>query len=293
MAGTRLDRRAVLIEGSLFLTGAAVAGTALRAEEQSVPRVRVGLVADLHHADKPPAASRHYRDTLAKWAAAAEQLAREKVECLVALGDLIDSADSLAAEKDYLRTIRREMAAAPGEPRFVLGNHCVSALTKPEFLDIVAQERSYDSFDLGGCHFIVLDACFRGDGEPYGRENFHWTDSSIPAEEIEWLRADLQRAESPTIVFVHQRLDADPPYGVKNAAEVRKLLEESGRVLAVLQGHFHAGDYRELGGIHYCTLAAMIEGPGLENSAYAVLDVLPGGAIRLGGFAKQPSYRWG
>jgi alkaline phosphatase len=93
-------------------------------------------------------------------------------------------------------------------------------------------------------------------------------------------------------VCVHQRLDAEPPYGVKNAPEIRKILEASGKVLAVLQGHHHKGDYKEIGGIHYCTMSAVVEGPGPENNAYAVMDILPGDAIRITGFRKQKSYRW-
>ena len=33
----------------------------------------------------------------------------------------------------------------------------------------------------------------------------------------------------------------------------------SGKVLAVLQGHNHHNDYRDIAGIHYCTLAAMVD----------------------------------
>ena len=31
---------------------------------------------------------------------------------------------------------------------------------------------------------------------------------------------------------------------------------------------------------------------GTENNAYAVLDILPGDAIRITGFRKQESYGW-
>ena len=69
-------------------------------------------------------------------------------------------------------------------------------------------------------------------------------------------------------------------------------LEASGRVLAVFQGHHHAGGYRQISGIHYCTLRAMVEGPGQDNNAFAVVDALPNGEVRVNGFGKQTSYRW-
>ena len=93
----------------------------------------------------------------------------------------------------------------PRDRHHVLGNHCVDTLTKEEFLDRVGQERSFYSFDVGGYHFVVLDACFRSDGQPYGRKNFEWTDANIPAHEVEWLEADLASTSRPTIVFAHQR----------------------------------------------------------------------------------------
>ena len=58
-------------------------------------------------------------------------------------------------------------------------------------------------------------------------------------------------------------------------------------MLAVLQGHDHKGDFKEIGGVHYCTLSAMIEGSGPENNAYAIMDILPGDVIRIRGFRKQ------
>lgn len=288
-----LNRRAFIRQGALLLTGASLAGAYgfAIAEGDDKPKVRIGLVTDLHYADKPPAGSRHYRETPAKLAEAAKRFEQEKVDCVIALGDMIDSADSLDVEKAYLRRIAKDFIATPGQHHFVLGNHCVYSLTKPEFLGIVGQERSYYSFDLGGVHFVVLDACFRNDGEPYGRKNFEWTDSNIPSAEVEWLRSDLKQTAHKTVVFVHQRLDVKPPLGIKNAPEVRKVLEDSRKVLAVLQGHDHEGDYKEIGGIRYCTLAAMVERTGPENNAYAIMDIFPADTIRIRGFRRQKSYR--
>jgi hypothetical protein len=71
---------------------------------------------------------------------------------------------------------------------------------------------------------------------------------------------------------------------------VRKILESSGKVLAVFQGHYHQNDYREINRIHYCTLAAMIEGAGLDHNAYALMSLFRDGSIKLVGFGQQRSY---
>jgi hypothetical protein len=73
---------------------------------------------------------------------------------------------------------------------------------------------------------------------------------------------------------------------------VRRILEQAGRVRAVFQGHSHQNDLQDIGGIHYCTLAAMIEGAGEQNNAFATLDLLPGGVIRVRGFVRQKAYEW-
>ena len=50
------------------------------------------------------------------------------------------------------------------------------------------------------------------------------------------------------------------PHVVKNQEAVRKILQENGQVLAVLQGHCHAGAFSVEKGIPYLTLKALVDG---------------------------------
>ena len=93
-------------------------------------------------------------------------------------------------------------------------------------------------------------------------------------------------------MFAHQRLDVSNHYGVKNAADVRKVLEQSEKVLAVLQGHSHKNDHKDIGGIHYCTLVAMVEGSGAESNGYSLMNLAEDGTIQISGFRKQSDYTW-
>jgi len=296
MTVAKQTRRAFVRNGSLFLAGTCATASNLSSlfatEPDARGKVRVGLVTDMHYADKPAGGTRHYRESLGKLATAAQQMHRDEPDLMVELGDLIDSADSLTVEKEHLQQIHREFSSLPGKKHYVLGNHCVHTLNKEEFLGGVGQKKSYYSFDYNGFHFIVLDSCFRNDGVPYGRKNFNWTDPNIPAAELEWLGADLQQAQGKTVVFAHQRLDVSNHYGVKNAVQIRKIFEDSGKVLAVLQGHSHVNHYQEIAGIHYCVLAAMVEGSGAENNAFSTMDLFEGGAIHITGFQKQQAYNW-
>lgn len=291
-----LGRRAFLHRGTLLLTGSVLgAVTPLELLSSEITGrgdgLRIGLITDLHYADKAPAGTRFYRETLRKLPDAAAHFEEIGPAFVVELGDLIDSATSVEEERIHLSHIQRELATLIPWPRhYVLGNHCVDTLRKDEFLADVGQERSYYSFDAGGYHFVILDACFREDGVPYGRKNSHWTDSNLPEHELEWLRTDLAATPYRTIVFAHQRLDAAGQHAIRNAPRAREILEASTKVLAVFQGHSHRNDYQEIAGIHYCTLVAMVEGSGEQNNGYSVLELLPDDLVRVTGFRNQASY---
>ncbi|MGV3486344.1 MAG: metallophosphoesterase [Planctomycetaceae bacterium] len=290
--GFQIGRRAFLRTGSLVLCASALGDRAHLIADDESPVLRVGLVTDLHHADKPPKGSRFYQESIGKLAEAATQFSSDKIDFVVELGDLIDAAESVEVELGYLDSINQKFSSIHEDRHYVLGNHCVDTLTKEEFLQAVGREQSFYSFDRNGFHFIVLDACFRFDGKPYGRRNSKWTDANLSAEELQWLRADLQATEHPVIVFAHQRLDVDNDHGIKNQAEARAIFESSGKVLAVFQGHSHKNALNDVGGIHYCTLVAMVEGSGPERNGYSVMSVLPDSTIQLTGFREQATYLW-
>jgi len=68
-------RRAILRRASLLAAGAAGVAwpgcTQLRRDDMPARRpLRIGLVADIHYADKDSAGNRHYRDSLARLSAA-------------------------------------------------------------------------------------------------------------------------------------------------------------------------------------------------------------------------------
>ncbi len=287
-----LSRR-IFLQGTTLILGnglscAARAGV----DEQAKVRLRLGLVTDMHHADKAAVGTRYYRETLSKLQEAAAQFKKEKLETVVELGDFVDAAESVEKELGYLETIEAEFSHLCDDRHYVLGNHCVDTLTKDEFLRAVGKTESYYSFDRSGVHFIVLDSCFRSDGKPYGRKNSQWTDANIPEAELKWLESDLMQAAGPVIVLAHQRLDPSGNYEVRNSAAVREILQKSGKVRLVLQGHSHKNDLTEIEQIPYCTLAAMIEGGGEENNGYSILEILENETLRLQGFRRQTSYNW-
>lgn len=271
-------------------TGPNVFGGLAAAESSGKPLL-FGVVTDVHYADAETRGTRHYRDSIGKLQKAIETFNKLNLAFVIELGDFVDAGGSKEDELAYLQTIDKVYQGFRGDQHYVLGNHCLNAFTKKEFLAACGSKskHSYYSFDCGGYHFVVLDANFKRDGSPYANGNFSWTDTSIPKPEQEWLKSDLAAAgDKKTIAFLHHNLhDEKNAHGVKNAPEVRRILEEAGNVVAVFQGHDHSGGCVKIGGVHYCTLKAMVEGPAPENNSYAVVALDTAGGIRLDGFGRQ------
>jgi alkaline phosphatase len=266
----------------------------LAAEAAVHPKFSIGLLTDLHYGDKPEHINRYCRETLGKLREAVDVFNAERPALVVELGDLIDQADSVEQEIGWLKQIEQVFAATVAPRHYVFGNHCVGTLTKSEFqAHTGAAKTPHYAFTHEGITFIILDACFRSDGEPYQRKNFDWTDANIPASQLAWLRDELARAKGSVVVLAHQRLDEAGKHSVRNAAAVRAELAGSGKVLAVFQGHSHKNDYQQIAGIHYCTLVAMVEGSGPENSGYAFLDVMPDHSLRVRGYRQQADRAFG
>jgi alkaline phosphatase len=142
------------------------------------------------------------------------------------------------------------------------------------------------TFVSGGVRFVVLDASYKSDGSDYDHGNFDWTDTNIDAPQLAWLAGTLAASAQPAVIFVHQPLDGTGDLFVKNAAEVREVLERAGNVLAVFQGHRHEGAFSTINGIPYFTFKALVEGAGPWNSAYSIVDVMPDLSVRVLGYRR-------
>jgi len=251
---------------------------------------RFGIVTDSHYANRQYS-NRFCSESLDKITECVDLMNKQEVGFLVELGDFKDQ-DEPPVEANtiaYLRAAEAALQRFNGATYHVLGNHDMDSISKTQFLANVentgiAPDASYYSFDVNGLHFAVLDANFISDGTAYDHGNYSWTDAIIPQAELNWLRQDLASANGPVIVFVHQLLDSTGSYYVGNAVAVRQILEASGKVLAVFQGHHHTGAYSQIRGIHYYTLKAVVEGSGPQNNAYAIVEVHPDRSITVSAY---------
>ena len=294
-----ITRRAFLKTSAATLAGLAVAPLSCTQWTTSGQRrgiARFGIVTDSHYADADAVGSRYYRHSLDKMNECVELMNAKKVNFLIELGDFKDQNNPPIEQKTltYLRAVERVFQKFNGPTYHVLGNHDMDSISKEQFLTNVENTKidrgkSYYSFDSNGVHFAILDANYRTDGTDYNHGNFDWTDANIPPVEINWLREDLAAAHGPVIVFIHQLLDGTGSVYVNNASNIRQIIEQSGKVTAVFQGHHHEGSYSYMEGTHYYTLKAMVEGPGQENNSYAIVEILPDQSITVIGYRKAVS----
>jgi predicted MPP superfamily phosphohydrolase len=291
-----ITRRTFLKSSAASLAGLAVLplSCALNSSSKASKRTaRFGIVTDCHYADADAAGTRFYRESLDKLSECVNLMNDERVDFLIELGDFKDQ-DKPPVEKNtlsYLQTVEKVFRKFNGPTYHVLGNHDMDSISKGQFLKRVTNtnidsNRSYYSFDFNNLHFVVLDANFRADGTDYDHGNFDWTDANISSKELLWLRKDLASTPGPVIIFIHQLLDGKGSVYVKNAEQVRQILESSGKVLAVFQGHHHTGGYSNIAGIHYYTLKALVEGQGFENNSYAITEVHPDSSITVTGYRR-------
>lgn len=295
--------RRFFIEGFGAFAAVSLSGCVRKGES---PLVRFGIVTDCHYADIPyakrpwPVGDASYRDSAAKLAECVAVMNRERPDFLAELGDFKDLGPDKQSTVGYLDRIEGVFRGFKGDRYHVLGNHDLDALDKPEFLAHVANAGqplalAHYSFERRGVKFVVLDACYNSGMEDYRPGNWKWNDANIPSAQLEWLGRELESASGDAIVLCHQCLDpqADANHRIRNAAAVRSVLERSGKVRAVFTGHQHSGRVNEVNGITYYSLRALVLNAGMEENAYATVDVYRSGPIAVTGYRKAKSARFG
>ena len=257
--------------------------------------VTFGIVTDIHYAEIPRSGTRMYSQSLDKLKECVDIMNKQKVDFLVELGDFKDMSQPPDEQKTlgFLKKVEDAFKRFDGPRYHVLGNHDEDCISKEQFFSIAKNSgsdstKSYYSFTSGGFHFVILDANYDSTGKDFDHGHYNSGDPNIPEKELMWLEKVLNDSNEPVIVFIHQLLDGTEPYQVRNASQVRKILENSGKVRYVFQGHFHEGNYSEINGIHYYTLVSLVSGRKPKGSSYAIVTATAD-TITVVGFRKAKS----
>ncbi|MBT5058052.1 MAG: alkaline phosphatase [Gemmatimonadetes bacterium] len=137
----------------------------------------------------------------------------------------------------------------------VLGNHDMDGgATREQTVAYMSMRARFYAFDIRGWHCVVLDG---NDPEDPPKPGYP---CGMAADQIEWLRADLQGTDLPVLLFIHQAMDRGDFGG---ADDVLALLSQINRaagwqqVLAVFSGHHHLDYANCIDGIWHIQMNSM------------------------------------
>lgn len=215
-------------------------------------RVRFGVMADAH--------IEFIHDGAARVQAFLDACIHEKCDFLVDLGDFLPPGPMNAGEKEKILCMLRDL---PLPFYHILGNHDTDENTKEAVFSYLSCEHQPHSFDCGGVHFVLLDACYyREDGKEYGYANGNYKGTVgevpiLPKSELDFLKADLFKAASPSVLFSHQSL-IESRTGIRNPEAFRAAIADAPHgVLLSVCGHEHVDRLEKRDGVYYCCLNSM------------------------------------
>ncbi len=262
---------------------------------------RFGLCTDSHFSEKEALEDKHYAEALLKMEEFVRTANGLELDFVIHLGDFKDEDPEPDPKStlDYLRRMEEEYARFRGRRFHCIGNHDLDSITKSQFLDHVENSEQDKAlghyyFVLNSLRFLVLDANFDAEGKDhFFREGGDWQDPVLPAEQIAWLRTELASSEHPCVIFCHHPLFAyvknGHSYHVSNCPEVRSVLETSGKVLAVFNGHMHEEMFHEINGIQYLAMNSMLEGTFIQRNCFYVVEIAED-QLRIERFARINAY---
>ncbi|MEI6520560.1 MAG: metallophosphoesterase, partial [bacterium] len=196
-----------------------------------------GIFADLHYSNEDDG-DRLRTLSLQKMIEAIEFFKKSNVDFIINLGDTIDLAESMDAERKLCKEINDALSTINVPIYHVIGNHDVAMFSKQEFLHEMKMQNSYYSFNCNGINFCILDGNCHKDGSDFSRNNFSWDNAWISPEQIDWFKKELMN-NMPTIICCHERIDGGiddsiyNPHVVQNYLDVNKVINKSDNIIAV------------------------------------------------------------
>ena len=233
--------------------------------------MKIGLFTDAHYSSAElTCGCRYNNQSLRKIKEAYEYFEKEKCDFVICLGDLTDSELSHEDEILRLKEIAELIRVYKMQTYVLMGNHDAFCFKQEEFYAILGEEcKPVDLYQEQKALFF-LDACYTKAGNRYLPPEGDWTDTCLP--HLDTLAEKLEQADGRDVyVFIHQNVDPEvqEDYLVFNAGEFRAMIEKSGNVKMVYQGHYHAGKTTVHNGIRYITLPAMCQ----NEKAYYILEI--------------------
>ena len=232
--------------------------------------MKIGILTDPHYSSAPLTCGKRFNNqSLRKIKEALQHFKAENCELVILLGDVTDTEPTRAQEAENVVQVSAALQETGIETVCLMGNHDAFVFTEQEFYELLGDQYRARLISRDGLNLLFLDACYFKTGVHYLPGDSDWTDTFYP--HTQQLREVLAGLKGDVYVFMHQNIDPEVPldHCLSNAELMRAILQESGKVKGVYQGHYHPGHQTVHEGIQYTTFAAMCENEG----AYHILEL--------------------
>ena len=199
--------------------------------------LKIGFVTDWEY---------HERDYATKLSTKAPEFLNDAVEGInnksphltIGGGDYVESTKlSSSKTKKMLKSINKTFRKIKTGKRYYLtGNHDLRSLRKSEYMKALGINYLHKVVDIRGFRIILLDTNFKEGGSHRSDESY--VEGYVSDAELKWLENNIAQSNSPVIIFSHH--SPGRPNGrrdIKNSPAVRSVIENSGKVVAVISGH--------------------------------------------------------
>ena len=255
--------------------------------------MKIGIFADSHYSSYELTCKfRRNNQSLKKIKEAYDYFVSQNCEMVICLGDLIDYERSSAEVLENLKEIAKLVASYSVKTVAIMGNHDAFTISVDDFYSILKGCEPEDIM-VDGKNLLFLDNCHHKDGTHYTTKGGDYRDTYYPfADE---LKNKLDTLSGDTYIFMHQPIDPLPwtdykeheerlkvcecgpefwdECSVVNAQEISDIVEKSGKVKAVYQGHFHFGKREEHNGVKYITVPSMAEYDNEVGKSLLVVEI--------------------
>ncbi|WP_108822717.1 metallophosphoesterase [Dysgonomonas sp. Marseille-P4361] len=244
----------------------------------TLPLLKIGLIADIQYCDCDARGTRFYRNSLPKIEEAVKQLNENEVDLTVNLGDLSDKTpsdiDTITARLSKLKTPIHNIA----------GNHDYMGITDNQILyGKLKMPSEYYTLHLSDQNIALIflntneissyanitnthkQKEFENIMTKIKKENringYEWN-GGISNKQLTWLDnvlTDTDNKNIKVIIFTHHPLYPKHDHNTLNDIEVLSVLEKHESIKAVFSGHYHKGNFGKFNNIPFITLEGMIE----------------------------------
>lgn len=220
------------------------------------------------------------------------------VDFSIDLGDRI-SLSAPDKERHYLGQLTDHFNQRSSPHYSIYGNHDLYNLTRADHAAAIGRDGSSQIIHTDQATMILWSPNTNGrDGDGY---------LSAWQSHIDWLEKALAAATGPCVVFSHVPLDntTDDDKGIQlgenkffpgfyvEGANIRKIMEDSGKVILCMAGHRHRNRHQDINGIHYITQQSLVQRHRTLGRAIGAFSVvaIDDTQIKITGYGiRQPDY---